>query len=127
MNELAAQQAYFVLYPPQSQDAIALLELVQTQSSQRNRGEPALIASEALSAMNGALAIAKSPRRSPHNRASLGIATIVFHGNQDKTVHPVNGVQVIEARLHHEAPGPGRQTLYKANKVAASRARPIAM
>ncbi len=159
MNELAAQRGFLVLYPAQSQDAnpSRCWNWFKHNHQQRDRGEPALIASltqavmaehridpdrvyvaglsagaamaaimgathpelyaavgvhsglapgvannvgEALSAMNGASAITKSPRQGLNGRPSLRIATIVFHGDQDSTVNPLNGVQVMEARLH---------------------------
>ncbi len=177
MNERALAQGFFVLYPAQSQEANSsrCWNWFKHNHQQRDRGEPALIASltqavaeehpidpariyvaglsaggamaaimgaaypelyaavgvhsglppgaansvgEALSAMNGggpAMAMPPGLRRATPlaanrpasgQRPTLGIATIVFHGDQDKTVHPNNGVQVMDARLAAQGPGP---------------------
>ena len=163
MNERALQQKFFVLYPAQSQDAnpSRCWNWFKHNHQQRDRGEPALIASltqavlqsqpidparvyvaglsaggamaaivaaaypdiyaavgvhsglapgaatnmgEALSAMNGSGAGASIPLGIRPNTVSrkgpaLNVPTIVFHGDQDKTVNPVNGTQVMDARL----------------------------
>ncbi len=56
---------------------------------------------EALSAMNGGV-LAALPR-GVQRKPALSIATIVFHGDQDKTVNPLNGSQVMDARLSGDA------------------------
>jgi poly(hydroxyalkanoate) depolymerase family esterase len=67
--------------------------------------------SEALNAMNGGMS-GKMPlgtgpvvaRASSGEKVQpLGVPTIVFHGDQDKTVNPANGDHVIEARLASNA------------------------
>jgi poly(hydroxyalkanoate) depolymerase family esterase len=40
------------------------------------------------------------PRRQPEGPARLGVPTIVFHGDMDRTVHPDNGMHV----MRHSAP-----------------------
>jgi len=172
MNELARQQGFFVLYPAQSQEANTsrCWNWFKHNHQQRDRGEPALVASltrtlvqahridatrvfvaglsaggamaaimgaaypdiyaavgvhsglapgvatnlgEALSAMNGMTAGAKPlaargagrAQGAPPRARTLGVPTIVFHGDQDSTVNPVNGNQVIEARLADETSG----------------------
>ena len=41
---------------------------------------------------------------SPVRTAASGVATIVFHGDADTTLHPGNGAQVISASAGHAAP-----------------------
>jgi poly(hydroxyalkanoate) depolymerase family esterase len=166
MNEQAREQAFFVLYPEQSQYAnpSRCWNWFKHDHQQRDSGEPALLASmtqavirqhdidahrvyiAGLSAGGAMAAIVAAaypeifaaagvhsglPRGAasnvlealtvmkngnagpgPHSGASrtgtanamagrpqMPVPTIVFHGDQDRTVHPRNGEQVIAAAL----------------------------
>ena len=44
-------------------------------------------------------------RPPPRDRSRAGVPTIVFHGDDDATVHPRNGEHVIADQLHPEAAG----------------------
>lgn len=58
---------------------------------------------QALAAMRGGEA-GPVPAGRPAGVAALAVPTIVFHGDQDPTVHPRNGEQVIAAALSGHAP-----------------------
>lgn len=53
--------------------------------------------------------------------ASHATPTIVFHGDQDKTVHPRNGADVIAQSEHHEG-GPGGQVSSERGQAAGGHA-----
>jgi poly(hydroxyalkanoate) depolymerase family esterase len=148
MNEAAAAQGFYVLYPAQSRQANpqGCWNWFKHTHQQRGRGEPALLASMtrdvmakhaidprrvyvaglsaggAMAAIVGAAypelyaavgvhsglaagaasdlssALAAMRRGSVAGRAEVhGVPTIVFHGDADSTVHPMNGEQVIAA------------------------------
>jgi poly(hydroxyalkanoate) depolymerase family esterase len=65
---------------------------------------------EALSVMNIGVAGTGGPARSRSADPAPGVhvPTIVFHGDQDRTVHPRNGEQVIKAALGSAAAGATR-------------------
>ncbi|KQT07559.1 extracellular catalytic domain type 1 short-chain-length polyhydroxyalkanoate depolymerase [Ramlibacter sp. Leaf400] len=147
MNELAAAQGFFVLYPSQSQRANPqrCWNWFKSNHQGRGRGEPALFAGMVREVMarhsidadrvyvaglsaGGAMAaivaeaypelfaaagvhsglapgvahdvpsaleaMKKGGERKPR---APGVPTIVFHGDADTTVHPVNGRQVFES------------------------------
>jgi poly(hydroxyalkanoate) depolymerase family esterase len=154
MNERAREQGFLVLYPAQAADANPqrCWNWFKHNHQQRDRGEPALIASltrqvaqtqgvdarrvyvaglsaggamaaivaaaypeiyaavgvhsglpvgaaanlpEAMAAMQGGASAAPVPHAVP---------TIVFHGDQDRTVHPRNGEQLVAAVARGGAP-----------------------
>ena len=171
MNELAAEQGFFVLYPAQAQGANPqrCWNWFKPNHQRRGSGEPALLASltQAVIAQHGidsrrvyiaglsaggamaaivaaaypevfaaagvhsglaagaarnvaeALAVMASGAASPglglglgrrpgragampgsaSEPASASVPTIVFHGDQDRTVHPRNGEQVVAAAI----------------------------
>ena len=153
MNQRAAEQGFFVLYPAQSAAANAsrCWNWFAPEHQQRDRGEPALIAALTCAVMaahpidarrvyvaglsaGGAMAAVvaaaypeiyaaagihsglacgaacdlpsalSAMKRGAHTAAapaaqSAPVATIVFHGDQDRTVHARNGDQVIAAAL----------------------------
>ena len=161
MNDLAAEQGLFVLYPAQAQGANPqrCWNWFKPNHQRRGRGEPALLASltQAVIAQHGidlrrvyiaglsaggamaAIVAAAYPEvfaaagvhsglpagaagnvaealvvmgsgavpgagsgtgsGSGFASASAGVPTIVFHGDQDRTVHPRNGDQVVAAAV----------------------------
>ncbi|MGZ9030403.1 MAG: extracellular catalytic domain type 1 short-chain-length polyhydroxyalkanoate depolymerase [Burkholderiaceae bacterium] len=73
-----------------------------------------------------ALAAMRGMPAGPGRMASGGAAahatpTIVFHGDQDKTVHPRNGANVIAQSEHHEG-GPGGQVSSEGGQAAGGHA-----
>ena len=164
MNELAAAQGFFVLYPAQAQSANPqrCWNWFKPNHQRRGSGEPALLASltQAVIAQHGidparvyiaglsaggamaaivaaaypevfaaagvhsglpagaagnvaeALVVMGSGAAGAGSRCGAGragaapapvsaaVRTIVFHGDQDRTVHPRNGDQVVVAALH---------------------------
>jgi poly(hydroxyalkanoate) depolymerase family esterase len=60
---------------------------------------------EAVGAMKGGSAMTALTWFARPRMRPLGVPTIVFHGDQDKTVHPANGDQVIKARLAGQEAG----------------------
>ena len=153
MNDFAAEQGFFVLYPAQAQGANPqrCWNWFKPNHQRRGSGEPALLASltQAVIAQHGidsrrvyiaglsaggamaAIVAAAYPEvfaaagvhsglpagaagnvaealvvmgsgavpGSASASASAGVPTIVFHGDQDRTVHPRNGDQVIAAAV----------------------------
>jgi poly(hydroxyalkanoate) depolymerase family esterase len=69
----------------------------------------------ALAAMRGMPA--GPGRTAPPGAASHATPTIVFHGDQDSTVHPRNGANVIAQSHHHEG-GPGGQVSSERGQAA---------
>ena len=51
-------------------------------------------------------------------RGATGVPTIAFHGTADSTVHPANGVAVVEQALHHR---PGLRREIQASTAAGGR------
>ena len=163
MNDLAAEQSFFVVYPAQAQGANPqrCWTWFKSNHQRRGSGEPALLASlaqaviaqhnidsrrvyiaglsaggamaaivvaaypevfaaagvhsglpagaagnvaEALAVMASGAAgsspvLGRGPARAGAAPASASVPTIVFHGDQDRTVHPRNGDQVIAAAI----------------------------
>ncbi len=161
MNDLAAKQGFFVLYPAQAQGANPqrCWNWFKPNHQRRGSGEPALLASltqaviaqhgidsrrvyvaglsaggamaaivaaaypevfaaagvhsglpagsagnvaEALTVMASGTAspglnLGRTPGRAGAMPAAASVPTIVFHGDQDRTVHPRNGEQVVAA------------------------------
>ena len=61
---------------------------------------------EALAAMNGASPPSTRPRRRSAPSPTVAVPSIIFHGDQDKTVHPRNGEQLIMSMLGAGATAP---------------------
>ncbi len=73
----------------------------------------------ALAAMRGMPAAPGVARSS--GAAAHATPTIVFHGDQDKTVHPRNGADVIARSEHHEG-GPGGEVSSEGGQAAGGHA-----
>lgn len=76
---------------------------------------------EALAVMKGGAAAPRPDAKASRSGAHRPLPTIVFHGDQDETVHPRNGEQVIAAALGERDSGTDPSSLFAAGRLKVER------